>query len=151
MLWQDFKLQYLFWGPWNCKSDYSFVNCVRCWISVYLLDFQCHPLPCRLFVCVSPSDIKALLANVMFWISLLICCWSYLEARNMLLLEQVLKVELNNNYANLNRICGYLVYRGGTAKTSFILIRFLDVRRRAHRRCMMSQNCCMNHFVIACH
>jgi hypothetical protein len=51
-------------------------------------------------------------------------------------LEQVGKVELNNNYANLNRIYCSSVSRGGTSKTSFILMRLLDVKRRAHRRCI---------------
>ena len=51
----------------------------------------------------SPSDTTVLLAIVMFWIFLLICYWSYLKARNTLLVEQVGKLELNNNYANLKR------------------------------------------------
>jgi len=68
----------------------------------------------------SPSDITVLLAIVMFRILLLICYWSYLNARNTFLLEQVGKLELNNNYANLNRFYGSSVSREGTSKTSFI-------------------------------
>ena len=119
MLWQDF-------------TEICILRAVQMWSPDAVIvssAITLHLRSCRILnailslavSCLSTSHITVLLEIVMFRIFLLICYWSYLKARNTLLLDQVGKLELNNNYANLNLFFyGFSVSRGGTSKTSFI-------------------------------
>jgi len=100
MLWQDF-------------TEICILRAVQMWSPDAVIvssAITLHLRSCRILnailslavSCLSTSHITVLLEIVMFRIFLLICYWSYLKARNTLLLDQVGKLELNNNYANLN-------------------------------------------------